>query len=147
MICILIVDAIGFLLFGWVVNLIRKGRVYVGYGSALLIAIGGTICVASVPAQFVDAVTHRLSVDAITHRIGNVVSGSLPVFFAIYCILFALIYVFREITMISRRLRTLTQQLAIELARRGGALDSGEPLSKTQYETENAAPLSRSRGA
>lgn len=138
MIGILIVDVIGFLLFGWVVNLIRKGRVYVGYGSALLIAIGGTICVASVPAQFVDAVTHRL---------GNVVSGSLLVFLAIYCILFALIYVFREITMISRRLRTLTQQLAIELAKRGGALDSGEPLSKTQYETENAAPLSRSRGA
>jgi len=49
--------------------------------------------------------------------------------------------------MISRRLRNLTQQLAIELARRGGALDSGEPLSKTQYETENAAPLSHSRGA
>lgn len=62
-------------------------------------------------------------------------------------ILFALIYVFREITMISRRLRILTQQLAIELARHGGALDSGKPLSKTQYETKNAAPLSRARGA
>ena len=133
MIGILIVDAIGFLLFGWVISLIRKGRLYVGYGSALLITIGLIICVASVPAFM--------------HRIGNVVSGSLPVFLAIYCVLFALIYVFREITMISRRLRTLTQQLAIELARRGGALDSVEPLSKAQYETENAAPLSRSRGA
>jgi len=146
-ISILIVDAIGFLLFGWVVNLIRKGRVYVGYGSALLITIVGIICVASVPAQFVDAVTHRLSMDALTHQIGKVISGSLPVFLAIYCILFALIYVFREITMISRRLRILTQQLAIELARHGGALDSGEPLSKTQYDTGKAVSLSRSRGA
>ncbi|HEY3453326.1 MAG TPA: DUF2304 domain-containing protein [Bryobacteraceae bacterium] len=133
MIGILIVDIIGVFLFGWVISLIRKGRLYVGYGSALLITIGAIICVASVPA--------------FTYRIGSVVSGTLLVFFAIYCILFALIYVFREITMISRRLRTLTQQLAIELARRGGVLDSGEPLSKTQYETENAAPLSRSRGA
>jgi hypothetical protein len=130
---ILIVDIIGVLLFGWVISLIRKGRLYVGYGSALLITIGVIICVASIPG--------------FTHRIGNVVLGSLPVFLAIYCILFALIYVFREITMISRRLRTLTQQLAIELATRGGVLDSGEPLSKTQYDTENAAPLSRSRGA
>ena len=138
MISILIVDAIGFLMFGWVVNLIRKGRVYVGYGSALLITIGGIICVASAPAQLVDA---------FTHRIGKVMSGSLAVFLVIYCILFAFIYVFREITMISRRLRSLTQQLAIELARHGGALDSGEPLSKTQYEAENAAPLSHSRGA
>ena len=147
MIIILIVDAIGFLLFGWVVNLIRKGRLYVGYGSALLITIGVIVCVASAPAPFVDAVTHRLSVGAFTHPIGKVMSGSLPVFLAIYCILFALIYLFREITMISRRLRTLTQQLAIELARHGGALDSGDPPAKTQYETENAAPLSRSRGA
>ena len=135
---ILIVDAIGFLLFGWVVNLIRKGRVYVGYGSALLITIAGIICVASAPAQFVDA---------FTHRIGQLMPGSLPVFVAIYCILFALIYLFREITMISRRLRILTQQLAIELARHGGTFDSGEPLSKTQYGTENAAPLSHSRRA
>lgn len=137
MISILILDAIGFLLFGWVVNLIRKGRVYVGYGSALLITIAGMICVASAPAQFLNA---------ITHRIGKVMPGSLPVFLVIYCILFALIYVFREITTISRRLRILTQQLAIELARHGGALDSGEPLSKTQYETGNAARLSHSRG-
>lgn len=137
MIGILIVDAIGFLLFGWVVNLIRKGRVYVGYGSALLITIAGIICVASASTQFADA---------FTHRIGKVISGSLPVFLVIYCILFALIYVFREITMISRRLRILTQQLAIELARRGAGLDSGEPLSKTQCETESAARLSHSRG-
>jgi hypothetical protein len=137
-ISILVVDAIGLLLFGWVVNLIRKGRVYVGYGSALLITIAGIICVASAPTQFVDA---------FTHRIGKVMPGSLPVFLAIYCVLFALIYVFREITMISRRLRILTQQLAIELARHGGTLNSGEPLSKTQYETENAARVSHSRSA
>jgi uncharacterized membrane protein len=144
---ILIVDAIGFLFFGWVVNLIRKGRLYVGYGSALLITIGAIICVASAPAQLVDAIMDRLSVDAFAHRIGTLMPGSLLVFLVIYCILFAFIYVFREITMISRRLRTLTQQLAIELARHGGTIDSGEPLSKTQYEAENAAPLSHSRGA
>lgn len=138
MIGILIVDAIGLLLFGWVVNLIRKGRVYVGYGSALLITIVGIICIASVPAQFVRA---------FTHRIGEVMPGSLLVFLAIYCILFALIFVFREITTLSRRLRTLTQQLAIELARRTGDLDSGEPLPETHYETGNANQLSRSRGA
>jgi hypothetical protein len=49
--------------------------------------------------------------------------------------------------LVSRRLRILTQQLATELARHGGALDSGKPLSKTHYETGNAARLSHSRGA
>jgi hypothetical protein len=33
------------------------------------------------------------------------------------------------------------------LVRHGGVLDSGKPLSKTQDETKNAAPLSRARGA
>jgi hypothetical protein len=126
----LIADAIGLLLFGWVLNLVRKGNVYAGYGSALLTIIGGIICVASAPAQFVET---------LRHRIGEVMPSSLPVFLAIYCILLTLIYLLREITLISRRLRTLTQQLAIEFARRDGALDSGEPLSKAQHESENAA--------
>jgi Uncharacterized conserved protein (DUF2304) len=119
----LIVDAIGFLLFGWVLNLIRKGSVYVGYGSVLLIAIGANICVASAPTWLVEA---------FTLRIGKAMSGSLPVFIAIYCILLILTYVFKEISGISSRLRILTQQLAIELARQGGTPDADELLSRTQ---------------
>ena len=120
MISTLVVVAIGLLLFGWVLNLVRKGSVYVGYGSALLIAIGGIICIALIPAQFLEAFVQRAS---------GVLPGGLPVLLAAYCILLTLIYVLKEVTAISRRLHALTQHLAIELARHGSTFDSEEPVA------------------
>jgi len=117
----LIVGAIGLLLFGWVLNLIRNGSVYVGYGSALLIAIAGIICLALIPVHFLPVFMYHA---------GNFMPGGFPLFLAIYCILLTLLYVLKEITAISRRLRSLTQELAIELARHGSTTDSGEPVQR-----------------
>jgi len=119
----LAVVAIGLLFFGWVLNLVRKGSVYVGYGSALLTAIGGIICIALIPAQFLEAFVQHAS---------GVPPRGLPVVLAAYSILLALIYVLKEVTAISKRLRTLTQQLAIELARHGSTFDAEEPVTKAQ---------------
>jgi hypothetical protein len=124
MISMLIVDAIGLLLFVRVLHLVRKGSLYVGYGSALLIGIGGIVCVASAPTHFVEPLLQRA---------GTILPGGLLVFLALYCFLLTLIYVLNELTALSRRLRTLTQQLAIELARSATAYDSGEPVLKAQH--------------
>jgi hypothetical protein len=117
----LIVVAIGLLLFGWVLNLIRNGSVYVGYGSALLIAIAGIICIALMPVHFLEVFMYHA---------GNIIPRGVPLFLAIYGILLTLIYVLKEITAISRRLRNLAEQLAIELARHGSTTNSGEPVQR-----------------
>ncbi len=134
---ILIADAIGLLLAAWILNLIRKGGIYTGYGSALLAVIVGIICIASTPARFTEKVTQW---------IGTVMPRSLAVFLAIYCVLAAFVFVLREITVTSGRLRALTQQLAIELATRG-APRSAEPLTEAGHDSHHAARLSHSRDA
>jgi hypothetical protein len=134
----IIIAAIGLLLFSWVLNLVRKGRVFIEYGSALVIVIAGIICLSLIPTRFVEAFMHGA---------GKIMPGSASIFLAIYGILFVLICVLRELTAISRRLRTLTQQLAIELARRGGRTDSEEPLSKAQCQIETLARVSEGRRA
>lgn len=130
--------AIGLLLCTWVLNLIRRGHLYVGYGSTLLILIGGVMCVALVPTRLVEGLMRAA---------GKVVSSATIAFLAVYCVLLLLIYVLREITTLSRRLRTLTQQLAIELVRHDGAGDLVEPVSDMHHRTEDLAGVSHSRGA
>ena len=107
---ILIGDFVGLVLFVWVLSLIRNGTLYVGYGSVFLSIIVTLICIASVPTRFAEA---------FEHRIGSLMLGRLPAFLVVYGLLVALIYVFREVTTISRRLQTLSQQFAIELAKKG----------------------------
>jgi hypothetical protein len=134
----ILIVAIGLLLFGWVLNLVRKGHVLIQYGSALVIVIVGIIGLALIPTRFVEELMHGA---------GKIMPGNVSIFLAIYGILFVLVCVLRELTAISRRLRTLTQQLAIELARRDGRSDSGEPLSKARCHIENPARVSDSRRA
>lgn len=105
---ILIGDFAGLLLFVWVLSLIRNGALYVGYGSVFLSIIVTLICIASLPTGFAEAFDYRM---------GRLMSGRLPVVLAVYCLLLALICVFREVTTISHRLQTLCQQVAIEFAK------------------------------
>lgn len=112
---ILIGDFLGLLLCVWVLSLIRSGALYVGYGSVFLSIIVTLICIASVPTRFAEA---------FEHCVGSLMLGRLLTFLVVYCLLVALIYVFREVTTISRRLQTLCQQLAIELAKNSQELGS-----------------------
>src|SRR5215472_6885297 len=127
---ILIGDFVGLLLLVWVLSLIRNGTLYVGYGSVVLSIIVTLICISFVPARFAEA---------LEHRIGNLIPGRLPVLLAIYCLLLALIYVFREVTTISRRLQTLCQLLAIELAKNSQEFGSRQALAAGQRDREVVA--------
>jgi hypothetical protein len=96
----------------WVLNLIRGGRLYVGYGVAL--AVGVPLACAVTLAAWPD-------------QIGEV--GGLPVAAILLAGLlvggFILAYVFSQLTIVANRVAQVVQELAIERA--GGWSDSGRP--------------------
>jgi hypothetical protein len=99
---------VGLLLIGWVFNLVRQGRLYVGYGVLVVLAIaGGTTGLVLAPIR------HR--VDFAFGAFSAVVIAAGLSTMAIV----ALIYVLTQLTIISNRVAELTQQLAILEARRG----------------------------
>ena len=100
---------VGLLLMAWVFNLVRQGRLYVGYGVLVVLAIaGGTTGLVLAPLR------HRVDF-AFGALFSTVVIAAGVSTMAIV----ALIYVLTQLTIISNRVAELTQQLAILEARRG----------------------------
>jgi len=110
---------LGCALLVWVVALTRRDRLYVGYG---VIFVCGTLA--------------ALAVLLVPHLVETVAAASLAVLptpsltiVPIVIVVFLLVYVFTQITVLSNRVMRLTQELAIRGARkptRTGS-DSGEP--------------------
>jgi hypothetical protein len=103
---ILIINIIGIMLLFWVSNLVRKGRLYVGYGVIMILAILGIQIIVSVPRLLF----------LITHLVGAVFPVSALTMMALGFIVVMIIYVLTQLTIISNRLAMLTQALAIERA-------------------------------
>lgn len=107
----------GILLVLWVLNLVRVGRLYVGYGVILVmivVAVLGTLSWTPL-ARGADAFL-------------GVLFPSPPVAAAALSIgffLVMLVYVLGQITVLSNRLAVLVQELAIEKARRRTARAEG----------------------
>jgi hypothetical protein len=110
---------IGCVLLIWVVNLIRNGRLYVGYGVIFVLGTLTAIVVLLVPG-LLEAVT------AASVALVPVPSLSIG---AIAIMLFLLVYVFTQITVLSNRVMHLTQELAIRGAQRQSRShpEPGEP--------------------
>ena len=104
---ILILNFIGLLLLLWVLNLIRHGRLYVGYGVIFAISIIGTMALISVPRLLV----------MVTHMIGAVFPASALTMLALCFIVLMLLYILTQLTIVSNRLSALAQDIAIERAR------------------------------
>ena len=98
--------AIGLILLLWVVTLIRQDRLYVGYG---VIFVFGTVAAIAV-----------LIVPPLLHMLTAASTALLPVpalsLFALVILVFLMVYVFTQITILSNRLMRLTQELAIRNA-------------------------------
>jgi len=112
-----LIGLVGLLLVAWVFNLVRRGRLYVGYAVLVVVAImGGTAALVLAPIR------RRLDVglDALSPA---VLTATVVVTMAIA----ALIYVLTQLTILSDRLAELTQQLAILEARRGEATPGRPP--------------------
>ena len=104
---ILVINLIGLFLLLWVLNLVRHGRLYVGYGVIFVIAILGSAILLSVPWFLAP----------VTHLIGAIFPASSLTLLALCFIFLMLLYILTQITIVSNRLSKLVQRLAIERAR------------------------------
>jgi hypothetical protein len=104
---------IGIVLLSWVVNLIGRDRLYVGYGVIFVLGTLLAMTVLVVP-RLLDAVT-RASVALLP-----VPSLSLV---ALVIFTFLMVYVFTQITILSNRVMRLTQELAIRNAQQEGDVE------------------------
>lgn len=94
-------------LFIWVLDLVRKGKLYVGYGIIFLTAALGIAATVSIPSLL----------EAITYFVGAVYAASALTLLALCFIAVMLIYILGQLTIISNRLSTLVQELAIQEAK------------------------------
>ena len=97
---------IGIILMLWVVNLIRRDRLYIGYGVIFVVGILVALAVLIVRPLLE-------SMMAITQALLPTPSLSL---IALVIMLFLFVYIFAQITMLSNRVMRLTQELAIRTA-------------------------------
>ncbi len=107
---IVVLNVIALALLLWVLNLVRHGRLYVGYGVIFVAAIIGTMLLLSVPWLQ----------SGVTRVIGAVFPASALTLLALCFIVLMLLYILTQITIVSNRLSKLVQQLAIERARAEG---------------------------
>jgi glycerol uptake facilitator-like aquaporin len=105
----ILLNLFGLLLILWVLNLVRLGRLYVGFAIVLLCSILTTLGVASVPPA--RAMAARLLHALFPGAEAVVLMGA--AFFLI------LIYVLAQITRLVNRLATIVQELALRDAEQG----------------------------
>jgi hypothetical protein len=98
-----LLDVLGLLLALWLLNLVRLGRLYVGYALVLVLSIVGTLCVVSVPPL-------RAWVSA---PLSALFPGTELVVVACGAFLLILVYVLTQLTLIANRLSSLVQELAL----------------------------------
>jgi hypothetical protein len=105
-IVILNLIALAFLI--WVANLVRRGNLYAGYGVIFIIL--------TVFMMITLAVPKLLSL--LVGLVGTVLPASALTLLALGFIVFMLIYILTQVTMLSNRLTILVQELAIQQARK-----------------------------
>lgn len=104
---IVVLDLIGLILLLWVLNLVRRGRLYVGYGIIFVLAIAGIVLLLSIPRMLT----------AVTHLVGAIFPTSALTLLALCFIVLLLVYILTQVTLVSNRLASLIQELAILRAR------------------------------
>ena len=111
---IIVLGVIGLVLMFWVMNLVRRGRLYVGYG---------VIFVATIVAVLVLLAVPRL-LTLLTHLVGAIFPTSALTLLALCFIVLMLVYVLTQVTLVSNRLANLVQELAIQDARNNSRRES-----------------------
>jgi hypothetical protein len=112
---IIVLDLIGCVLLLWILDQVRRDRLYVGYGVIFVLTILGAILILSVPPLLT----------LVTKLLGAVFPVSALTLLALCFVVFMLVYVLTQVTLLSNRLATVTQQLAIQQAK-GRAADIAE---------------------
>jgi drug/metabolite transporter superfamily protein YnfA len=112
-----ILNLVALALLVWIGNLVRRGRLYVGYGVIFIIVTLGVMLTVSVPQLL------RLAVRAV----GAVFPVSALTMLALGFVIFMLVYILTQVTVLSNRLTALTQALAIERARAQAERSAEQP--------------------
>jgi hypothetical protein len=112
---IIVLSLMGIVLLLWILNLVRCGRLYVGYGALFVVAIIATILTLLFPPVLV----------AVSWLVGANLPASALTLLALAFIVIMLVYIFTQITVISNRLTAVVQELAIR-----GALEAQEEASR-----------------
>ncbi len=112
---IIVLNLIGLVLLFWILNLVRRDRLYVGYGVMFVLIILSAILVLTIPGLLTF----------ITHLVGAVFPTSALTLIALCFIVFMLAYILTQVTLISNRVAVLIQQLAIQQAKEQAASKSG----------------------
>jgi len=102
----IVLIAVGLTLLFWILDLVRRDRLYVGYGIILMVAILGALLVLAVPPLL----------RGITRLVGAVFPASALTLLALCFIVFMLVYILAQLTVVSNRLALLVQELAIRQA-------------------------------
>lgn len=122
---ILTVDAIGLLIVVWLFQLVRRDRLYVGYGVIFVLVIALGLVLLTFPAA-------RRPLE----WLGRLAAGA-PALMALGLafVTLMLIYVLSQVTQLSNRLSTLAQELAIR-----DALKSDRPAASAGPRTGEPGP-------
>ena len=101
---VLVLNLMGLFFLLWILNLVRHGRLYVGYGIIFIAVIVATMVTLTVPQLLMG----------ITHLVGAIFPASALTLLALAFIVLMLLYVLSQLTLVSNRLAMLIQELAIE---------------------------------
>ena len=104
---VIVLDLIGIVLLVWILDLTRRDRLYVGYGTLFVVTVLTTIVVISVPPVLAT----------VTRLVGALVPVSALTLLALGFIVLMLVYILTQLTVISDRLARVVQELAIQQAK------------------------------
>jgi hypothetical protein len=100
---VILIDLIALGLLIWVLNLVRRGKLYVGYGVIFIVSFVAIIITVSTPQLLYG----------LTALVGAAFPASALTLLALAFVAFMFIYVLSQLTIISNRIAHLTQELAI----------------------------------
>jgi hypothetical protein len=114
---VLVIDVIAVALTLWVLDLVRTGRLYVGYAVMFVVAFVMIIGTVSVPPML----------GAVTTLVGAAFPASALTLLALAFVGFLSIYILAQLTTLSNRLASVVQELAIRQANPSNNRTAAEP--------------------
>jgi Uncharacterized conserved protein (DUF2304) len=123
---IIVLILIGSVLLFWILDLVRRDHLYVGYGIVFIISISVVILVLSLPPLLAF----------ITRLVGAIFPASALTLLALCFIVFMLVYVLTQVTIVSNRLAIVVQELAVKGAKEAAGIARQEAESGEKQHRE-----------
>lgn len=113
---IVMINLMAAVLVVWVLNLVRRGRLYVGYGVLFVVVSASTAVIVSVPKLLL----------LVTRLVGAVYPVSALTLLAFGFIALMFVYILTQLTIVSNRLATVVQELALRQAEESRLVNRSE---------------------